>query len=128
MHSSMGGKYMHRQTPSCPLRSEIWWQPANMKCRNNVGLMLGQRRRRCPNIKPTLVENLAPAGVSTPFISTTHFRNDHVGEPPWSVGWAWCPVDRWMLQGGFSCGWRPWIRCRLFLTVPDQRSTQSPRG
>ena len=31
-------------------------QPANTKYRPNVGLMLGQRRRRWPNIKPSLVD------------------------------------------------------------------------
>ena len=31
------------------------WLPANSIHLNNVGLMLGQRRRRWTNIKPTLV-------------------------------------------------------------------------
>ena len=29
-----------------------------MRCSPNAGLMLGQRRRRCPNINPTLGEYL----------------------------------------------------------------------
>ena len=38
--------------------------PANTRRSANVGLMLGQRRRRWPNIKPTLAERLVFAGMS----------------------------------------------------------------
>ena len=39
--------------------------PANTYVLTNVGLMLGQRRRRWNNIKPTLVECLALAADAT---------------------------------------------------------------
>ena len=38
--------------------------PANTIHSANVGLMLGQRRRRWPNIKPTLAERIVLAGCS----------------------------------------------------------------
>ena len=36
----------------------------------NVGLMLGQRRRRCTNIKPILVQRAVPAGLER----VNHYR------------------------------------------------------
>ena len=36
--------------------------PASTRRRPSVGLMLGQRHRRCPNIKPTLSRRLAGGG------------------------------------------------------------------
>ena len=37
--------------------------PANTRRRTNVGLMADQRRRRCPNIKPSLVQHLVFLGL-----------------------------------------------------------------
>ena len=37
--------------------------PANTRRPANVGLLLGQRRRRLPNIKATLVGRLVFAGI-----------------------------------------------------------------
>ena len=39
-----------------------WLYPANMTHLSNVGLMLGQRHRRWPNIKPTLLQCVVFAG------------------------------------------------------------------
>ena len=35
-----------------------WFFPANMRCWPNVGFLLGQRRRRWANSKPTLCQHL----------------------------------------------------------------------
>ena len=40
--------------------------PANMICQPNVGLMLGQRRKRWANSKPTLGQRLVLLGEALP--------------------------------------------------------------
>ena len=55
---SLGVSTMAQNLQQCDDQSE----PANTRRWTNVGLMLGQRRRRWANIKPTLVQRLVLAG------------------------------------------------------------------
>ena len=52
-----------RQPQICP---PIYHTPANERHWNNVGLMLGQRLRRWPNIKPTLFQCVVFARTHRP--------------------------------------------------------------
>ena len=71
----------------------------NTPCLPNVGLMLGQRRKRWPNIKPTLVHRLVCKGYSNQEVLTL-FR--------FSVG----PMFRTVAQHKTNTGGPPHVFCK----------------
>ena len=63
---------------------------ANARCWTDAGLMLGQRRRRWPSIKPTLFQHLAFTGAA----STIYRRNNPITNN--KVWWlSFYPRIRW---------------------------------